>query len=179
MSSTRHRLPARRRRKGGSPTPPSADEEVGRSYLAEAGAPALARDAFGALAQRHGASDEQVEEVRLLVSEAVTNAVRHGYPEAVGAIYVMAVASASHLTLLVSDDGIGPRTPSRDPGAGWGWPLIAALCEWFTIRRRSNGGTEVEMHIRIGPDGDEVAHEQRGSDASASLPPTPRFSTTR
>ncbi len=162
-----------------APAPPSADEELRRSYPAEPRAAALAREEVVALAERHGATEEQLDAVRLLVSEAVTNAVRHAYPDGAGTISAMATATAARVTLLVSDDGIGPRTPSRDPGAGWGWPLIAALSERFTIRRRSTGGTEVEMHVRIGRGGDRPAHMRRGSDSSASVPPAPRFSTTR
>jgi hypothetical protein len=55
---------------------------------------------------------------------------------------------------------------------------MAALSDRFTIRRRSNGGTEVEMHVQIGPDRGPGPHGRRGSDSSASMPPTPRFSAT-
>jgi anti-sigma regulatory factor (Ser/Thr protein kinase) len=92
---------------------------------------------------------------------------------------VMATISDGRITILVCDDGIGPRAQSRDPGAGWGWPLMAALSEQFTIRRRSNGGTEVEVLLHIGPDRGSEPQVLRGSDSSASRPAAPRFSTTR
>jgi serine/threonine-protein kinase RsbW len=157
---------------------PAADEELRRSYRAEPRAAVIAREDIAALALRYGATGVQVADVRLVVSEAVTNAVRHAYPGVQGAVHAMAAVSAGRLTILVSDDGVGPRKESRSPGGGWGWPLIAALSEHFTIRRRSNGGTEVEMDLRIGPDPGSLPHERRGSDSSASAPPGPRFSTT-
>jgi hypothetical protein len=69
------------------------------------------------------------------------------------------------------------RSPCED-GIGLGWPLMAALTERFTIRRRSNGGTEVELHVRIGPDRGPAPQGRRGSDCSASTPAAPPFSTT-
>src|ERR1700748_3038892 len=66
-------------------------------------------------------------------------------------VHAPAFAGARHLTILVSEDGVGPHALSRDRGPGWGWPLIAALTDSFTIRRRAHGGTEVEMHVSIGP----------------------------
>jgi serine/threonine-protein kinase RsbW len=151
MDSIRHQAA------GGSPNDPAgamraaAGEELSRSCPADPKAPTLIRDDFSALAERHGATHEQVDDIRLLVSEAVTNAVRHAYPGGPGTVDAMAVVSAGRMTILVSDDGSGPRAQSHDPGAGWGWTLMAALSERFTIRRRGSGGTEVEMLVPIGP----------------------------
>jgi anti-sigma regulatory factor (Ser/Thr protein kinase) len=178
MSSTRQQTAHRPRRHPAVTGAPAAEEELDRSYPADPEAAALAREDFGTLAQRHGATDEQVDDIRLLVSEAVTNAARHAYPGSAGPVSAMAAVSAGRITILVSDDGVGPRAPSGDPGAGWGWPLMAALSERFTIRRRSNGGTEVEMRVRIGPDHGPESQVRRGSDSSAPAPPAPRFSTT-
>jgi anti-sigma regulatory factor (Ser/Thr protein kinase) len=151
-------------------TPPKAEEELRCSYPADPQAVCLARDEFAALAGRHGATGDQIAEIRLLMSEAVSNAVRHAYPDEPGPVYAMAAVSAGQVTMLVSDDGVGPRIRSCEPGAGWGWPLIAALSDQFTIRRRSNGGTELEMHLRIGPDPGASPYALRGSDSSASMP---------
>ena len=129
----------------------TAGARLRRSYVADPGTLALVRADVAALAESHGATPEQVADIRLLVSEAVTNAVRHAYPDGRGTVQATAVAGARHLTILVSDDGVGPHALSRDRGPGWGWPLIAALTDSFTIRRRANGGTEVEMHVSIGP----------------------------
>ncbi len=179
MTSTRRRLPTGRPSQNMMRAPRGADEELRRSYPAQPWAVAVARDEFAALAERHGATNEQLDDIRLLVSEAVTNAMRHAYPGTPGPVYVMATATGAHITFLISDDGIGPRTRSHNPGAGWGWPLMAALCRRFTVRRRSNGGTEVEMQVRVGPEGGPATHGRRGSDSSACLPAPPLFSTTR
>ena len=129
----------------------TAGAELRRSYVADPGTVARVRADVAALAERHGAGPERVADLRLIVSEAITNVVRHAYPDGPGALQVTAAVSARHLTILVSDDGVGPHALSRGRGPGWGWPLIAALTDSFTIRRRANGGTEVEMHVSIGP----------------------------
>lgn len=182
MNSARHQAAGRSARKPAIVETPGADEEFRRSYPAAPETLRRVRNEFGALGMRHGASEEQVDDIRMVVSEAVTNAVRHAYPGGPGgkpgSVHAMAAVSDGRLTILVSDDGVGPRTQSADPGAGWGWPLLAALTERFTIRRRSNGGTEVELRMRIGPERRRASQGRRGSDSSASMPPAPPFSTT-
>jgi anti-sigma regulatory factor (Ser/Thr protein kinase) len=158
---------------------PAAEEEIHRAYAADVEVVTLAREEFAALAERHGATGTQIDDIRLLISEAVTNAVRHAYPGGSGRIHTAAAVSAGRVTILVADDGVGPRAEAHSQGAGWGWPLMAAISERFTIRRRSNGGTEVEMQLHIGPDREPESHGRRGSDSSASTPAIPRFSTTR
>lgn len=157
---------------------PTAEEELRRSYPAEPKAVTRVREDFGALAGRHGATHQQVDDIRLMVSEAVTNAVRHAYGDGPGTVEAAAAVSGGRITILVSDDGIGPRAQTSDPGAGWGWPLMAALSERFTIRSRSSGGTEVEMLVRIGPERPPASQPRRGSDSSASTPAAPPFSAT-
>jgi anti-sigma regulatory factor (Ser/Thr protein kinase) len=149
MNAIRHQAAGRSL---GNPVPvvtAGAQAEVRNLHPAEPRALALVREEFGALAERHGATGEQVDAIRLLVSEAVTNAVRHAYPDGPGTVDTVATVGGGWITIVVSDDGVGLRTACRDPGAGWGWPLIAALTERFTIRHRSNGGTEVEMRVPL------------------------------
>jgi anti-sigma regulatory factor (Ser/Thr protein kinase) len=130
-------------------------ETLDRSYPAEPGSVPLARHEIADLARRHDATGRQVDDIRLAVSEAVANAITHGYRLAGGTVHAVAAIAARRMTLLIADDGVGPTAPAERPGSGWGWPVIAAVTERFTIRRRRSGGTEVEMQFRIGPDGQE------------------------
>ena len=66
-----------------------------------------------------------MEAIRLAVTEAVANVVRHGYPERPGAFHVTTAVAGGELWVLVSDDGCGYQTPSQSPGLGWGLALIA------------------------------------------------------
>jgi hypothetical protein len=64
----------------------------------------------------------------------------------------MRVAATVHgetLVVTVDDDGCGPCGPSRRPGLGWGWKLIADATDQLTVAEREAGGTRVVMHFRL------------------------------
>lgn len=110
------------------------------------------------LAIRSGIAGELLDEIRLVVTEAVTNAVRHAYPEPTGtdAFHVTAAVVGNELWVLVADDGCGYQTPSRDPGLGLGLTLIAQFSEEYVITERATGGTEVRMRFPM------PAHRESG-----------------
>ena len=86
---------------------------------------ATARNAMSELARRVGAS---AEDVRLAVSEAVANAVLHGYRgRRPGTIAVSGKLERGRLLIKVADDGIG-MTPNLDSkGLGLGLSVISKL----------------------------------------------------
>jgi serine/threonine-protein kinase RsbW len=103
------------------------------------------------------AEGEPLDDIRLAVTEAATNVVKHAYPElTTGVFYVTAAIAGEELWVLVSDDGCGYRASSQIPGLGWGLTLIAKLSEEYVITERGTGGTEVRMRFPISP-GSEVA----------------------
>ena len=75
--------------------------------------------------------DARLRDVRLLVSEVVTNAVRHANLAAGDAIELIVELDRGTLRVEVHDPGGGfvPRTPSPDPTrpSGWGLYLVAEL----------------------------------------------------
>ncbi len=123
---------------------------VRRCYPAVTTSVPLARAAVARLARRGGMTPDQLDAVRLAVSEAVTNVVVHAYPSSTGPIHVTAVLTADELTVLIADDGVGPRSWPQRPGAGWGWPLLSSSSDVMTISQRANGGTLVEIRWQIG-----------------------------
>jgi serine/threonine-protein kinase RsbW len=97
--------------------------------------------------------DGWMRDVRLLVSELVTNAVRHANL-ASGDVIGLVIELASHtLRVEVHDPGGGfvPSAPSPDPArpSGWGLYLVAELADrwgvdsddttlvWFELDRRA------------------------------------------
>ena len=129
-------------------------EGVSESYPAVAESIPRARLAVTQFATRSGIVSELLEEIRLVVNEAVTNAVRHAYPEPTGtdAFHVTAALAGNELWVLVADDGCGYQTPSRRPGLGLGLTLIGQLSEEYVITQRATGGTELRMRFPISPD---------------------------
>ena len=86
-----------------------------------------ARDAVGGLATKVGAP---VGDVRLAVSEAVTNAVVHAFRgQAAGTVTVDAHVARSRLVVVIADDGGGMRPNPDSGGLGLGIPLITRLAE--------------------------------------------------
>lgn len=123
-------------------------EELSESYLAVAESIPRARLAVTQFATQSGITGEPLDNIRLAVTEAATNAVRHAYPEpATGAFHVTAAVAGEELWVLVADDGCGYQTPSQRPGLGWGLTLIAKLSEEYVITQRATGGTEVRMRF--------------------------------
>jgi anti-sigma regulatory factor (Ser/Thr protein kinase) len=84
-----------------------------------------ARDAVAELAERVGA---RTADVKLAVSEAVTNALVHGYRDGgSGPISVIAHLDRGRLVVVVADDGVGMKPNLESPGLGVGISLITTL----------------------------------------------------
>lgn len=130
----------------------STERAIQLSYPAVRDTAANARHAVSDLGLEHGATAEQLERVRVGVTEAVTNAIVHAYPDTDGLVHVTASAFDGQLWVIVADDGRGFQTASVTPGLGWGMPLIAHAADDFVVAERSSGGTEVRMRFPLGRD---------------------------
>lgn len=125
-------------------------ETFSESYSAVPDSVAKARAALTSFAQDAGASQDQLESVRLATSEAVTNAVIHAYGKGqAGTVHVSASYVEGELWLLIADTGGGLRPRTNSPGLGLGLALIAQLADEFQILSRGSGGTELRMRFRI------------------------------
>jgi len=86
--------------------------------------------------------DDVLDTLRLLVSEVVTNSVRHGVPTEV---VELALTFNSELRVEVTDYGEGfepePRAGGPDDAGGWGLYLVDRLAERWGVQR--NGVTRV------------------------------------
>jgi serine/threonine-protein kinase RsbW len=128
----------------------SAADAFSESYLAVPETVPLARRALTSVAAAAGASGERLEEIRLAVSEALTNAVVHAYRNGdTGWFHVTAAVAAGELWVLVGDDGRGLHAWNDSRGLGIGLSLISGLSDDFSIVTRSSGGTEVQMRFDL------------------------------
>lgn len=110
------------------------------------------RNAVCQFAQSRGFHAEKFEAIKLAVSEAVTNAVLHGYSDHHGQISVVAeVDDSGALQVVIADQGRG-MLPHRDSeGLGLGVPIITTLADHVDITSPTNqGGTAVHMHFHAG-----------------------------
>lgn len=125
-------------------------QTLSQTYPAVAASVPRAREALSTFAQSAGANDDQLDAIRLAVSEAATNVVVHAYDDAPGRIQLDAGLSSGELWILVGDEGVGMRPQVQSPGLGFGLSLISQVCDEFEIAKRSSGGLEVRMRFLLG-----------------------------
>jgi anti-sigma regulatory factor (Ser/Thr protein kinase) len=145
---------------------PRATHSLDESYDADPESVGRARADLARFAAGAGASSVQVDDVRLAVSEAVTNAVQHGYRGSPGRVQIAAGATDRELWIIVCDSGSGMQLSTDRPGLGLGLGLIAQVTDHMTIVPRPAGGTELRMCFDL-PTGasDAVA----GADATTTM----------
>jgi serine/threonine-protein kinase RsbW len=127
---------------------PSSDTrcDVHLSLPASADNVVLIRRVIGTLAETMRMSLARVEDIKLAVTEACTNVVRHAYPtHPPGVLDVVAVAVGTSLTIVVTDEGGGFQPRADTGGPGLGLPLMAAIAREFEIDQDRAGGTRVRM----------------------------------
>ena len=122
---------------------------MSRNYPAIAESVPRAREALSTFAQSAGACGDQLDSIRLAVSEAATNVVVHAYEGDPGRLQLDAKVSPGELAVLIADDGLGMRPQVQSPGLGFGLSLISQVCDEFEIARRSSGGLEVRMRFAL------------------------------
>jgi serine/threonine-protein kinase RsbW len=87
-----------------------------------------------------------IDDIALAVSEVVTNAVLHAFPNSDGgSITVMATVNGGEVTLRIVDDGVGMRPRLDSPGAGLGLSIAGQVARRMVVEHPERGGTEVRM----------------------------------
>ncbi|MBV9818331.1 MAG: ATP-binding protein [Solirubrobacterales bacterium] len=128
---------------------PGKSENLSITYEARAESIGAARAAVADFAGAMGASADQLEAIRLVVSEAVTNAVLHAYRGGPGVIEVTAARTGHELWIRISDEGGGLHPAADRRGLGLGLGLIARLADHLSVLPRSCGGIEVRIGLEL------------------------------
>ena len=104
---------------------------------------------------------EEIDDVKTAVSEAVTNAVIHGYGGGGGKIRILAAAEDGEFTVEISDRGAGIADVKKamepmfttDPSgerSGMGFSFMEAFMDQVEVISAPGQGTKVIMKKRIG-----------------------------
>jgi len=110
---------------------------------------AVVRHVLGAFAESMGLPDELIEDLRLAVTEACTNVVRHAYSDGdPGAVEVSIEPRGERVKIVVADTGRGIGTSTDTSGPGLGLPLIAAIADTVDLQSAPGGGSRVAMTFR-------------------------------
>ncbi|MGH2978393.1 MAG: ATP-binding protein [Solirubrobacterales bacterium] len=134
---------------------------LSRSFTADRGAPRAARHALDEL---NGPIDPDVkDDIRLLVSEVVTNSVIHAQPEHPGEVVLDVWASGDVVRVAVRDRGPGFVAAERPQGgerSGWGLMMVDRLAARWGVELE--GGTEVWFELQ--QPGDEAGGATRSGE---------------
>ena len=106
---------------------------------------AVVRHVLGAFAEALELPPTVTDDMRLAVTEACTNVVRHAYSHEHGTIEVVVRPNGGQLDVIVSDDGRGIGPSQDTTGPGLGLPLIAALADSLEIDRSAGKGSRLSM----------------------------------
>ena len=119
-----------------------------------------ARSAVAAFAAQMDPTLEELGDIRTAVSEAVTNAIVHAYPDGIGTIRIKArILEEDKLEIVVSDKGRGiPNleqameplyTTGGEERSGMGFTIMESFTDKLKVRSALGRGTTVTMVRRI------------------------------
>ena len=103
---------------------------------------------------------EEINDIKTAVSEAVTNAIVHGYKEKQGRIYIdAAILPDNVLRIKIKDKGEGIEdvkkameplfTTAGDDRSGLGFTVMESFCDKVRVKSQKGKGTVVTLTKRI------------------------------
>ena len=123
---------------------------------------ALARSAVAAFTAQLDPTMDELADIRTAVSEAVTNAIVHAYPDSIGKISMrMRILDEDSVEISVRDWGCGiedvekAMTPLYTSGgeerSGMGFTIMGSFTDRLRVRSEPGRGTTVTMRKHISP----------------------------
>lgn len=128
---------------------------------------ALARITIAALASQHELTLNDLEEIKVATSEAVSNAIIHGYqgrPD--GIVQLIGILSDDDLIIEIIDEGIGiddinqalqPAFSSDPERMGLGFIFMQSFMDEVIVKSELNEGTRVVLKKRLAKANDNQA----------------------
>ena len=121
---------------------------------------AFARSAVACFAAQMDPTLEELGDIRTAVSEAVTNAIVHAYPDAMGTIILRCrILKNNVLDVVIKDKGVGisdleqARRPTYTTGgserSGMGFTIMESFMTNFEVTSTPGKGTTVHMRRQI------------------------------
>ena len=137
-----------------------AVNEVTMDFPSQSRNESFARSAAACFAAQLDPTLEEVNDIKTAVSEAVTNAIVHAYPDVLGKIVLKLRIREDHaLEIIVKDWGVGiadvdqARTPLFTTGSeersGMGFTIMESFTDSLKVRSSPGKGTTVTMVRKI------------------------------
>lgn len=103
---------------------------------------------------------EEIADIKTVISEAVTNAVVHAYPEKKGVIHILArVVDGDTLEFTIKDKGRGIEnvekamepmfTTGGDDRSGMGFTIMQSFSDRVSVSSKVGKGTVVKLRKKI------------------------------
>ena len=133
---------------------------IALEFLSRSANEGFARTAAAAFAAQLDPTLDELGDIKTAVSEAVTNAIVHAYPDELGKIALRAsIFDGNVLEIVVRDWGCGiadvenAREPLYTTGgeerSGMGFTIMESFMDALVVRSRPGKGTVVTMKRRI------------------------------
>ncbi len=114
----------------------------------------LARLSVAAFASELDFTLNEIEEIKVAISEAVTNCIIHAYPFEEGLINIDLKITENTLMIVIDDNGVGiedidavlqPSYSTKDDHMGLGLAFIDSFMDEFTLESNKDSGTVLIM----------------------------------
>ena len=129
-------------------------------FLSRSSNEAFARTAVACFAAQMDPTLNELEDIKTAVSEAVTNAIVHGYPNILGKVTVKArICEGNTLEISVKDHGRGipdveqARRPMFTTGgeerSGMGFTIMESFMDYLAVKSVPGKGTTVTLRKKL------------------------------
>ena len=138
------------------------ENEVTLQFPSQSSNEGFIRSAVACFAAQMDPTLNELEDIKTAVSEAVTNAIVHAYPDSIGKVVLkLRICPGNVLELTVKDHGRGipdvdkARQPMYTTGgeerSGMGFTIMESFMDSLKVRSVAGRGTTVVMKKKIAP----------------------------
>ena len=121
---------------------------------------AFARNVVASFIMQLNPTLSELSDVKTAVSEAVTNAIVHGYPDTLGEVELEAQIDGDTLHIKISDSGVGIEDVSKalepffstkieSERSGMGFTIMQSFMDEIDVNSKLNVGTVIKMSKKI------------------------------
>ena len=156
------------------------DNEMKLEFISKSSNEAFSRIAVAAFASSLDPTIDELSDIKTAVSEAVTNAIIHGYEDTIGVVTVECKLKENNIEIIVSDSGKGienidlARRPLYTSKAnlersGMGFTIMENFMDEVNIESVVGLGTKVTMKKCIGKEIKKVEDEEENHEEKKEI----------